>query len=287
MVTDLGGPVPKVERHEHEAPEFDLHEFARTAVGSHRDELRLDEYQRRPLEPGTLRCLSFVRDVERSTMRYLRHVLVTPTHKDARITAFLTTWAFEKYWIADALDVTLAHHAREAPGPGSGRGGDAAIWRGVHDRFAPIRRALVDNTLGDDVIATHMAAGTVDEWITRAAYLRIARLEDHPELTRMITTLVGVKARHLRFFEAQARARLRRSSLACFLARRRLRRSLWPMNPPGDASHESAFFFGRVFSPVPALVEQLDRRIQALPGMAGITLAAAAVAAGVPQRRGT
>ena len=52
-------------------------------------------------------------------MAHLRNVLVTPTHKDARVTAFLVTWAYEKFWIADALPAIV-----EANG-----GGDAATRR--------------------------------------------------------------------------------------------------------------------------------------------------------------
>ena len=89
---------------------FDVRDFARTAVGSHRDEIDLEAFAANPLKPETVRSLAYLRELERSTMTYLRNVLVTPTHKDARVTAFLTTWAFEKYWIADAFEVIVRAH---------------------------------------------------------------------------------------------------------------------------------------------------------------------------------
>jgi hypothetical protein len=150
------------------ANSFDIREFARTATGSHRDRLDLAVFDARPLGVSTLRCLRYMRDLERFTMRYLRTVLVTPTHKDARVTAFLTTWAFEKYWIADAMDAILTCHQFHEVPPSRRRPPGGLTWRTVSDRFAPIRRSLIDNARGEDVIAVHMAAGTVDELLSRA-----------------------------------------------------------------------------------------------------------------------
>src|SRR6185295_18427049 len=90
-----------------ETPVFDVREFARTARGSHRAELDLSELAKSPLPADAARLIRILRDLERATMQRMRNLLVTATHKDARVTAFLTTWAFERFWIADALDYVL------------------------------------------------------------------------------------------------------------------------------------------------------------------------------------
>src|SRR6188508_1002386 len=87
--------------------DFDIREFTRTARGSHRGELQLDEIRESGLGADAIRLLRLLRDLERTTMQRMRNLLVTATHKDARVTAFLTTWAYEKFWIADALDAVL------------------------------------------------------------------------------------------------------------------------------------------------------------------------------------
>lgn len=264
---------------------FDVREFARTAVGNHRDGLDLDRYDERPLGAPALRCLRYLRDLERATMRYLRRVLVTPTHKDARVTAFLTTWAYEKYWVADALDAVLERHGYAPPAPdGPPRGRWRSAWRRLTERYAPIGRSLVDNALGEGVIAVHMTVGTINEWLTQAAYERVAQLEEHPELTRMVAAIRGIKSRHLAFFAAQAAGRLRDSPLARHLARTRLRRSQFPMSVTDEPAEEEAFFFGRVFATAPALIDEIDARIQSLPGLERLSLLRATVAAST--RRG-
>jgi hypothetical protein len=86
---------------------FDVRGFARTAQGNHRETLRLDEFSTAPLSADSIRSVRYLARLESGTMEQLRNLLVTATHKDARITAFLVTWAFEKFWIADALDAVL------------------------------------------------------------------------------------------------------------------------------------------------------------------------------------
>src|SRR5262245_10134185 len=75
-----------------EVPVFDVREFARTARGSHRAELDLEALAGGRLDPDARRLVRILRDLERATMQRMRNLLVTATHKDARVTAFLTTW---------------------------------------------------------------------------------------------------------------------------------------------------------------------------------------------------
>src|SRR5258707_5221181 len=86
---------------------FDVREFTRTARGNHRESLELAEYATQPLTADSMRMVRYLERLESATMEHLRNLLVTATHKDARVTAFLVTWAFEKFWIADALDAVL------------------------------------------------------------------------------------------------------------------------------------------------------------------------------------
>ena len=87
--------------------DFDIREFTKTAQGNWRPDLDLSGFADTPLGPDALRLVRHLGRLESATMEHLRNLLVTATHKDARVTAFLVTWAFEKYWIADAVDAVL------------------------------------------------------------------------------------------------------------------------------------------------------------------------------------
>ena len=252
------------------APDFDVRAYARTAVGNLREGLDLDAYEESPLSADTLRTISYLQAVERATLQHLRNMLVTPTHKDARITAFLTTWAFEKYWIADALTAVLAAHntvPKTKKGFIVGR-----FFREVGERFYPVREALVANQIGVEMLAVHMAIGAVDGWLTQAAYARIAELEPNAELSNTVETILGIKARHLTFFEPQAEYRLAASERAQRLTRSRLRKSAWPIGADDLPRADSHFFYSRIFTSSPGLATSIDNAIDGLPGLRGLHL---------------
>lgn len=248
------------------APHFDVRAFARTAVGSHRAELDLDAFEQHRLEPETIRALAYLHNTERATMSYLRSVLVTATHKDARITAFLTTWAFEKFWIADALaGIVAAHEEVEKP---------TTVASAEH--ASPIRESIVGNVIGTPMIGVHMTFCTVDEWLTQAAYRRIGELDPNPALQAALDHILEVKARHLDFLEAQARYRLTESPKVRRLARKRLKKAQWPIGAATEPKPETHFFYERLFANAPDVVNDLDEQIDSLPGQEGLGLVATA-----------
>lgn len=252
------------------ADSFDLGEYTRTAAGSHRGELALEDYDASPLRPETLRSLAYLRNIERATMSHLRGLLITPTHKDATVTAFLTTWAYEKFWIADALDAVIAWHEANGAAP-------APAPLTIAPRERSIREAISGNLIGVDLIPTHLAMGAVDEWITQAAYARILATDPNARLADTVDRLVAVKRRHLAFFLESASTRLAASPRAQRLAARRLRRVEWPIGSRAEPREETRRVFERLFAPVPELVAELDTRIDDLPGLSGLRLVARSV----------
>ncbi len=264
MSTEEPAPVD-----ESAPPRFNVREFARTAVGSHRDEIDLDAFTERPLEPATLRVLAYARELERSTLTYLRNVLVTPTHKDARVTAFLTTWAFEKFWIADAFDVIVRAHGID-PTAGPKPGPLKAFSLELAERATPIVEAFRANSIGPDVIGLHLSSVTIDEWITEGAYSRLAELDPHPVLVGLLERVQTVKARHRLFVEVDARRRLEDTAKARSLAKRALPRVALPIGAASNATSETAFFYETLVDA--ALAESIDERVRSLPGLGSLHL---------------
>ncbi len=246
------------------APDFDVREYARNAAASHRTALNLPSYRSTPLKAETLRLLRYLQVIERATMTNLRSVLVTATHKDARITAFLTTWAFEKYWIADAFEqITLAHRPE-------GTDVDRAPFVTPPERT--IRESIIANIIGVPMIAVHMTLGTIDTWLNQSAYRRLLDIDDNPQLAQTLTEFLRLKQRQLEFFEAQARYRLTESKQARRITRKRLAKAPWPIGARAEPRAETAFFFDRLFGSARELVAELDARVDSLPGQSGLSL---------------
>lgn len=252
------------------AAEFNVRDFARTAVGSHRATLDLTAYEDRPLSPVVLELLAYLAAIERATLRHLRTVLVTPTHKDARVTAFLTAWAYEKYWIADALQSIVDAHSGYVPRSGLRAHPVADALLSLAERFEPIWESVIANAIGEDVIAVHTTTGAVDELVMQAAYGRLITRADHPVLETTLTGLLAVKERHGTFFAAQSRDRLTSSFRAARLTRRRLARIRWPLGARDQPPELTASFYAELFDR--DSVTALDEQVDAYPGLAGLAL---------------
>lgn len=258
------------------AHDFSVRDYAKSAVGSRRKEIDVEAFAAAPLSTETVALLRALSDIERATMQYLRSVLVTPTHKDARVTAFLITWAYEKYWITDTLDTVLK--ANGTPRVKNRATGVRRTVHSVRDRFAPIGQAVIANVLGEDIIAWHMTIGTIDDLITGAAYRSVRDRAAHPVLDRLIDEILETKARHLEFFAAQAGDRLAASPRAQGITRRRIRTAVWPTGSDVTGPQQTARFAALVFRSTatwsdPA-VTGIDASIDALPGQSGLHLAA-------------
>src|SRR5690625_611216 len=139
---------------------FDVRSYARTASRVDPSAVDVHAFRARPLDAEALATIGYLRRVEQSTITHLRDVLVTPSHTDPQVTAFLTTWAYEEFWFAETLTAVLqahpesaaADHAARRWGPGPiGRARDVVL-----DRASPAWRAITGNLVGDEFVAAHM-----------------------------------------------------------------------------------------------------------------------------------
>lgn len=254
MSTPAGTPLPR----------FDVRAYAR------------DPYDLRPadldpaclhgLAPETLDVLVHLWCVERGLLDRLRDVLVTPTHAESRVTAFLTAWGYEQHWLAESLGAVLTAHGRAAQEPAGTRLG--RVRRVRDERARPALAAVASNLLGADVTGGQMAAAGLDTAVLAAVYRRLGATE--PRLTATAREIVRVKERHLAFFAEEARTALARSAGARRLARAAVARWCWPGTRyagPGPARP----WVRRLFADPDARADllRLDEDLAALPGLAG------------------
>jgi hypothetical protein len=256
---------------------FDIANYSAHARRVEDSDVDYTAFKRYPLPESALRVLQYMSDVESHTICYLRDLLVTPSHQDPEITTFLTMWTYEEFWHGEVLDKVLAAHGRPV-GPERIRRIRLAQGRG--DRFAPIFQALAANVIGDDFIAVHMSFGVINEWSTYAGYSRLLAQTDHPELTTLVERIKRQETRHVAFYASQARERLERSRKAQRLTRLVLQAAWTPVGSGIMPAAETTFLL-RYLMGGPAgarVIQQIDRRIDRLPGLAGMRLVSRAAA---------
>jgi len=273
---------------------FDIAEYAETAHRVPTEDVAFGSFGEQPLSDSALRCLRYMSDVESHTICYLRDLLVTPSHKDPEVTAFLTMWAYEEFWHGEALDAVLRAHRVNAD---YRHIRNVRLAQGLRDRIAPIEQSLAANIIGEDFVAVHMSWGAINEWSAHSAYAMLIEREKHPALTKLLRRIQHQESRHLAFYNSQARARLERSERARKLTRFALRRFWAPVGSTIQPKVETRFVLDYLMGGAEGAkhISRLDRKVDTLPGQEGLELVSNAVGRfGVgpkavqeqPQRRG-
>lgn len=240
-------------------------------------DLDLGQFSQQPLDENTLRCIRYMHDVENHTVCYLRDLLVTPAHQDPDITAFLTFWSFEEYWHGEALGRILSAH---------GESSDQRIRTtrrrlGLKDRLTPLAHLAGSTLAGESFIAIHMSWGAINEWTTQAGYSRLAARSGNPLLAEILRRIMKQEGRHIDFYASQAHRRLAGDRKARAITRWALKHLWAPVGSGVMPATETRFLTGHLFSgdEGTAMAERIDRRIDRLPGLAGLRLIHGAVGA--------
>ncbi|SEE80768.1 hypothetical protein [Ruania alba] len=242
------------------------------AYASAPDDLRpadLDLTALADLPRPVLHTLAHVWSTERTLLDLMRDLLVTPTHAEARVTAFLTTWAYEQYWIGQSLRAVLdaggaaPEDLADPPDTSFGR-----LRRAWDERARPTVDAIGTNLLGTDVVAAHMSVGWLSTAVMDLAYRRLGQLE--PRLQDLTAAVGVVKARHLEFYADEAQARLEASAGARRRALRTVRRWTWPgVRYAGPTAVRPAVVHLLADPSARQGVHAVDRGVASLPGLAG------------------
>ncbi|TCP57543.1 hypothetical protein EV191_1011500 [Tamaricihabitans halophyticus] len=250
---------------------FDIDHFTQTSERVGWEDLDLDVFRDDPLPPATLRTLRYMADVEYHTVCYLRDMLVTPSHAEGDVTAFMTFWNREEFWHGEALSEVLRRHEISLD---FDQLKAKRLKLGWKDRLAPIKQSVAANLAGTDFIAVHMAWGAANEWSAGTAYRRLAVLEDHPVLATLLHRIAKQESRHVAFYATQARTRLEDHPRAQRLTRLALRRFWGPVGtgvmPESEVTHVMTHLFSGPAGRVQAA--HIDANIARLPGMEGLRI---------------
>ncbi|EWS81577.1 hypothetical protein [Brachybacterium phenoliresistens] len=205
--------------------DFDVAEYTRTAPGR----LPLD-HAALAADPGGLdeadlrRDLAFLHRLQSSALAEARSMLSTWTGNEARITAFLATWLYERHWAAAALAELLEATGPMPAVPASDGAALSARRLGTRARALyaaralPVLAPLWTGTLGENVTAGHMARMAILESSLAAAH-RALLPRTRGEARRALEQLLERTGPARRFFRLEAHARLTRSRAEALTAR--------------------------------------------------------------------
>lgn len=193
--------------------EFDVGAFTRHARG--RIDVNHDAVD--PFDAITAADLAFLWRLDSAGLSETRAILSSWTGNEARITAFIATWAFERMWLGRAVHDLLSA-VGEVPEP-RGRLHLGARAREVWiERLMPMVAPPVAAVLGEATTSGHMIRMALQEASLRAAYAEmLPRLEG--EAHRVVEEVVAQRATFVDFFHQEASARIARSGKEARAAR--------------------------------------------------------------------
>lgn len=240
---------PIVLRTEFDVPGYLAQARGRIAVDSERIEISED----------VARDLGFLWRLEGSALAETRALLASWTSNEARITAFVTGWGYERYWLARALrDILEASPTASAdsvtPSPttsadvGNPRSSPASRLRGIWvERGLPILAPIVGGVVKEPLTAGHMARLAIQEATLRAAERAVSsRL--HGEAARVLTEIIDRREEIIAFFRSEAVARISRSRIEAVTARAHLMRPWAPLRIVGVAEPDEARALTSIFA---------------------------------------
>jgi len=250
---------------------FDIDRYTETSEKVAWQDLDFSDFRTNPLPEGTLRSLRYMCDIEYHTVCYLRDMLVTPSHKDEDVTAFMTMWNREEFWHGEALAAVLAEHDIIVDFDELKA---TRLKLGWKDRLDPVKQSLLGNIVGSGFIAVHMVWGAANEWSAVAAYNRLAEMENHPVLAELLRRIAKQEARHVAFYATQARERLGKSKKAQVLARFALKNFWGPVGSGVMSDDEVKHVMGHLMGGPEGRREaaKIDAHIAKMPGLAGLTI---------------
>lgn len=247
---------------------FDIDRYLTTVAPLDDSDIDYESFRRRPVDADTLRCLQYMHDVEHHTSCYLRDLLVTSAHEDPEVTTFLAMWTYEEFWHGEAIGQVLEMH-----GVTAGRERIGSTRRRVgRDRLRTLG-FIAASSITDHIVAIAMTWGAINEWTTQAGYLRLAETAGHPELARLLRRIAKQEGRHIDFYVAQSEKRLdtRGAQRATRFA---LRHKWQPVGSNVMPREETDHLVRHLFAGTDgaAMAARIDRRIERLPGLAGLGL---------------
>lgn len=222
--------------------DFDVAAYTRAARG------RIDVEQTRVgVLPEDLRDdLSFLWRLDSAALSETRALLASWTGNEARITAFVATWAYERLWLSHALRELLTSDGSEPPAP-LGRPTVRARLRGWHvERILPLTVPVWTNLVGESVVAGQMARLAVQEASLQAACLALAARADG-EACRVLGVTAERRETMIRFFQMEASARISRSPQEARMAGWHLGRHWRPFRVVGVADPDEGRALASIF----------------------------------------
>lgn len=187
--------------------DFDVAAYTAQARGR----IRVDQeaVAAEPFDAVIAADLAFLWRLDSAGLSEARAILSTWTGNEARVTAFIATWAYERMWLGWAVKDLLT-----AVGNLPERRGRHRLSTRIRDvwveRLMPLVAPAATAVIGERTTAGHMTRMAIQEASLRAAYAELLPRLDG-EARRVVQEIIDRREVIIEFFHKEASARVARS----------------------------------------------------------------------------
>ncbi|HZS48278.1 MAG TPA: acyl-ACP desaturase [Blastocatellia bacterium] len=244
--------------------EFDLERYLNNSKAIDTSDINWDDVTKYPIDPGEIRCLQYMMDIESYTIMYLRDLLNTDASKDSEVASFLACWLYEETYHGLALEKFV----RAAGVP---VGSQRVQKLGEGRRFMESLETIVTLAISKvtrHFVAAHMTWGAIQELTTLSGYSLLASKTKNPILATILRRIVLDESRHFSFYYIQAAKRLTNRG-AQKLTSLLLRKFWSPVGAAVKPLDDVQFLMSYIFAGVEgeSAAKRVDRTISRLPGL--------------------
>lgn len=187
--------------------DFDVDAYARDARGR----IPVDQaaVATDPPDPITAADLAFLWRLDSAGLSETRAILSSWTGNEARITAFIATWSFERMWLGWAVrDILTA--VGDLPEPRNRLRLNARLREVWIERLMPLVVPPISAVAGEVTTVGHMIRMALQEASLRAAYTELLpRLSG--EARRVVTEVIERRSTFIDYYHGETAARIARS----------------------------------------------------------------------------
>ena len=249
---------------------FELDRYLRASKRLDLTGIDFDRVSEHPLSEAEIRCLTYMMDIERHTVIYLRDLLSTRAAKDPDVTAFLSMWVYEEFWHGEAIGAFLRAAGIDYP---TARTAEIRAYADAGKALVNGLKMLAGKVI-PEFVAVHMTWGAMNEISTLYGYRQMIARTQHPILIELLGRIIKDERRHFAFYYNQARARMEGNRRAQRLVRRALGSFWTPVGTGVRPQEETDYVVCRLFGDDDGLATtvEMEQEMSKLPGLGGMRL---------------
>ena len=172
---------------------FELDRYLRASKRLDLTGIDFDRVSEHPLSEAEIRCLTYMMDIERHTVIYLRDLLSTRAAKDPDVTAFLSMWVYEEFWHGEAIGAFLRAAGIDYP---TARTAEIRAYADAGKALVNGLKMLAGKVI-PEFVAVHMTWGAMNEISTLYGYRQMIARTQHPILIELLGRIIKDELRLL------------------------------------------------------------------------------------------